>query len=183
MIWEAGKINHLWLPYLQSTGEWLNLTHKITREQSQMPTANTTFYCTLSALWQSYFSAIVESRANADHVTHSLMTQRVTWGEEDTVSMGICLLWEDSVFSPWARSPSQPVFWLQLWLQHWFSQKASWLTLSSKPQEWWVRTRLYKTIEQECGIRGKAMVEPAKRLITQQLTSPWEVLKAAILIS
>lgn len=105
MIWEAGKINHLWLPYLQSTGEWLNLTHKITREQSQMPTANTTFYCTLSALWQSYFSAIVESRANADHVTHSLMTQRVTWGEEDTVSMGICLLWEDSVFSPWACSP------------------------------------------------------------------------------
>lgn len=72
---KAGKIYHFWFLHLQSTREWLNLTHKITREQSQMPAANITFYCTLFTLCQSYFSAIVESRANANHVTHSLMTQ------------------------------------------------------------------------------------------------------------
>lgn len=63
------------------TREWLNLTHKITREQSQMPTENITFIV-LSTLWQIYFSAIVENRAI------TIMPQVPWWHRGESMGWG-----------------------------------------------------------------------------------------------
>lgn len=128
---QAGKIYHFWLLYLQSTREWLNLTHKITREQSQMPTANITFYCTVYFVAELFFSNSWNQGKRQSCHRFSDDIAESPWGEEDVVSTGICL-WMASILSPWPSTSSQQFLALVVTEKLTFTE-TSWLTLSSKP--------------------------------------------------
>lgn len=122
-------------------------------------------------LWQGCFSAIVESRAAASHVTHYLMTQWRVRGERKTLSLqGSCFS-----FTSLSGFHSQPMG--VLFLPTLFLASAVIVTLIFLESQ--LANTLQQTlgmileiqtqfeiIEQEFGARSKARVKLVKSFIT-----------------